>query len=1142
MGLWKKIKKLLNINVTETVKESANAGRNVLLLAKAIKENEKDLTPFITNVDSLLDILNSPFAQAIAPGLPLIGIAAGILKYVVEKTREEPSLETSVALVSQSAYLASLQDFFAQHPQYKERLNDKRASDKVKQKISKLDEIELTDKEARETLVCFHDSPLAKKFNQVLQARLQESGLAETEAQRVTERISRHTHRYLMEIVADLKDKVTNLVGSYSNDYWNKAEVYSSIDKYLADVIAKKPLEKVFDEEFCFQDIYVPLEVNPVKNGEVDKDAKAQNMETWAEKTLLSDNKVLFIQGGPGRGKSVFCRMFADWVRRELHPIYTPILIRLRDVITFEKNFDKTLAAAIGTDFVTSDSGWLTDRNTRFLFLLDGFDELLLERGASTELKQFLEQVEGFQRRCNQNSERGHRVLITGRPLALYGIERDMPINLARVEIVLMSQTIQERWFGKWTAILNQYYADLSANLTKQFREFITHEDCPQEVKTLAQEPLLLYLLASMHRYGKFNLNMFESATAGNAKVLIYETVVEWVLEKQRCDFDSGENINPKMTGLDPDDLRSVLAETALCVVQLGGEYAPIKMIEKRLLAKEDEGAIKLIQTARDDNRDDGLKNALAAFYIKSVADKKNINNSVEFSHKSFGEFLCAERIVESFAEWTEKTGKRRKNYVISTKELEWQIYDLFGYGFLTPEIVEYIGALWEKADDIDFFVLFERLNDFYLRWSDGEFIDSTEDTLPQKKAREMFRGQRRVDVYTGLNILILLFELHRFGQEQEELKEKINFHPCGNPDDEEEINKNTFNLLGIIGYSYSTGVATFISHLGNFLSGTNLSKVNLGDEFLYQVNLSNANLSEAHLSNTNLSEANLSKADLSNTNLSEANLSKADLSNTNLSEADLSKADLSNTNLSEADLSKADLSNTNLSEADLSNTNLSEADLSKADLSNTNLSEADLSKADLSNTNLSEADLSNTNLSEADLSNTNLIDMKWDSNTNWSNARGLHKAREIPEALKQESNFAAAVILCRGGSLAQEGKIDEAITAYNEAQVINPNLEISFKFWGRLCIYGCQENRAADVLFAGEKAVELEPDDGACLATRGLARALTGNLEGAMEDFQAALEDKVLDDDEKQQLQGWLEVLRRGENPITEEVLASLR
>ncbi|MGF1494770.1 MAG: NACHT domain-containing protein [Microcoleaceae cyanobacterium] len=199
------------------------------------------------------------------------------------------------------------------------------------------------------------------------------------------------------------------------------------------------------------------MNVRPVKSdGEVDQNADPENIESWAIKILLNEyrkHRVLFIQGGPGRGKSVFCRMFSDWVRRELHPIYTPILIRLRDIRTFDANIDKTLGDAIGWDFITSDQGWLTDRNTRFLFLLDGFDELILERGASNDLKSFLYQVEQFVRRAAENSEREHRALITGRPLALYGIEREMPANLERVEIIPMIDELQAQWFEKWELV-----------------------------------------------------------------------------------------------------------------------------------------------------------------------------------------------------------------------------------------------------------------------------------------------------------------------------------------------------------------------------------------------------------------------------------------------------------------------------------------------------------------------------------------------------------------------------------------------------------------------------------------------------------------------------------------------------------------
>ncbi|WP_293056409.1 hypothetical protein [Okeania sp. SIO2B3] len=230
----------------------------------------------------------------------------------------------------------------------------------------------------------------------------------------------RHIHetkrRNFFLAVSEVKDDAKKLAAIYGDGWQKDLEIYGSIDKYLEKNIATKPEEEVFDEKFTFREIYVPLEVKTVNShGEIEQTATPQNIQEWAKTILLDENKdkqVLFIQAGPGRGKSVFCRMFADWVRQELHPIYTPILIRLRDVRNFAANIDETLTNAVGWDFVKTDSGWLTDCNTRFLFLLDGFDELLLERGASNELKVFLDQVAQFQKQAAENNERGHRVLI----------------------------------------------------------------------------------------------------------------------------------------------------------------------------------------------------------------------------------------------------------------------------------------------------------------------------------------------------------------------------------------------------------------------------------------------------------------------------------------------------------------------------------------------------------------------------------------------------------------------------------------------------------------------------------------------------------------------------------------------------------
>ena len=985
MTIWKNIRDILKTEIqiewNETIQGGVEASKQVLELAKAFKENKNasELAPLIGNISSLLDVLNSPLAQVAGAALPFIPIATGILTFIIEKTEKEPTLAISVGLVGQVAYLESLQQFLRDNPVLKEKLEETSASPEIAKQIKKLgeklehngQEIEFDDRKAKEALICFHDSPLAKVFNSILTKRFEESGLEKQEAETVTERISRSTYRYMKEAVAEVRDNVPPLAAIYGDGWQKDLEAYSSIDKYLKDLIAKKPEETVFDEEFSFRDIYVQLEVKPVnKDGEVDEDANAQDIEDWAKKILLDERKqdqVLFIQAGPGRGKSVFCRMFADWVRQELHPIYTPILIRLRDIKAFEADFDKTLGTAIGWDFITNDNGWLTDRNSRFLFLLDGFDELLLERGVSNDLKLFLEQVSLFQTRAAENSERGHRILITGRPLALYGIERLMPTNLERVGIIPMSEDIQGKWFEKWQKVVDSD-STIAETKTNKFKDFLQNQHCPEQVKTLAQEPLLLYLLAAMHRDNRLKVDMFEDASKGEAKVLIYEEALEWVLEKQRSQKDY--NLNLEIG--DIEDLRSILAEAGLCVVQSGREYAAISMIESRLMDKEDEGAKELIATAREQSQDEPLKNALAAFYMKSVAGAEN---SVEFFHKSFGEFLCADRMVESLEKSTTKIGKRRKTYVISTKELEWQIYDLFGYGHLTLEIVDYVIALLAK-NEVDVVMLFVRLHDFYLRWSEGEFIEATADTLPQKKARQLQKqgieqGQRQVDIYTGLNVLILLLELQRYNQSREDLPDKITFYPCGNPDNEEEFDRT--RLLKIIGYSECLDPFTFKQKVGKFLSGANLSRADLSGANLSRADLSGANLSGANLSGANLSRAHLSGANLSGADLSGANLSRADLSGANLSGANLSGANLSRADLSGANLSGADLSGANLSRADLSGANLSGANLSGANLSRAHLSGANLSGADLSGANLSRAHLSGANLSGADLSGANL-------------------------------------------------------------------------------------------------------------------------------------------------------------------------
>jgi uncharacterized protein YjbI with pentapeptide repeats len=1128
--LWRDGWKVLNTPITfplaDAAAGAAEAGKAVTELAKVIQENRtaEELAPLIGQMSSLLDVLNSPLVQVVGTGIsPFIPLATGVLKYLYEQTRQEPSLEVGVAIVCQSAYLESIRVFLSEHPEIREKLSDKPASAGLSRRIRQVGEklelngkeFELTEKTARDALICFHESPLATIFNELLVSRFEESGLSEPEAERVTERISRGTHRYMKTIVAEVQDRVKRLAAVYGEGWLQDQETYASLDRYLEQWIATRPQEKVFDEDFSFSDIYVPLEVKPVDGeGKINDQAEPKNIETWGTQLLQDPQKqghVLFIQGGPGRGKSVFCRMFADKVQRELHPIWTPILIRLRDVRNFGADFDKVLADAIGRDF-TKNSGWITDSNTRFLFLLDGFDELLLERGATSGLQQFLDQVGQFQLNCSRNPERQHRVLITGRPLALFGIERLMPPNLERVEIMPMSTEIRQKWLTRWSALAG------SENM-QQFQAFLDNSKCPEQVKALSTEPLLLYLLAALHRDGKLQESQFEGDDPVAVKIQIYEAALEWVLTKQRS--ENGKDLNPKITGLDPGVLRSILAEAGLCVVQSGGESAPIAMIEERL--KDDEDAKNLLEQARQQAEDNPLKNALAAFYLKSVEGSEN---QVEFFHKSFGEFLCAERLCESLKSWTERSGRRGKPFTVSEENLHREIYDLLGFGVLTQEVVEYLMGLLKKSDDVEWVDLFKRLEGFYLRWCDGEFIDSSEETFPQKQCRQFAKykiltGQRQVDIATGLNTLILLLTLNRHAKLREDLKKVIEFFPCGRPHSEEF---DATRLLRII-------------HFSNCTRGFDFREVS-------RKCFNRVNLSRANLSGVNLNAANFSRADLR-----EADLSRASLFGANLFAADLSKTDFSRTDLFGANLGSANLFSTDLSSADLIRVNFSRANLTNANLSNANLLCANFRSADLKGANLKGA-----NLKDANLNGANLSDIRWNSTTVWANSRGLHEALEVPEALMQKSNFRGALTLSRGLDWLLEGQIQEAIEAYQEAQETDPSLEIDSENWDALCWFGSLHNLSTAVLFAGDKAVMSNEDWLIYRDTRGFARALSGDLVGALKDFEIVVQrlgnsshygnvSRTLGGKtDRQMRQEWLEALQAGQNPITEEVLARLR
>lgn len=149
------------------------------------------------------------------------------------------------------------------------------------------------------------------------------------------------------------------------------------------------------------------------------------------------------------------------------------------------------------------------------------------------------------------------------------------------------------------------------------------------------------------------------------------------------------------------------------------------------------------------------------------------------------------------------------------------------------------------------------------------------------------------------------------------------------------------------------------------------------------------------------------------------------------------------------------------------------------------------------------------------------------------------------PEA--EARRLAAAALVTKGTTLARQGKIKEAVSAYGEGQTIDPALKISFESWNTLCWRGALLGFAQNVVDACERAVTLAPSDskGWARDSRGLARALTGHYSEAAADFEAFVtwsKENDAYENYGHRRETWIAELTAGRNPFDSATLAALR
>ena len=139
--------------------------------------------------------------------------------------------------------------------------------------------------------------------------------------------------------------------------------------------------------------------------------------------------------------------------------------------------------------------------------------------------------------------------------------------------------------------------------------------------------------------------------------------------------------------------------------------------------------------------------------------------------------------------------------------------------------------------------------------------------------------------------------------------------------------------------------------------------------------------------------------------------------------------------------------------------------------------------------------------------------------------------AKEIAAANAQDA-------LARGRRLFKPKPL-EALQAYQKAEGLDPFAVIA-NDWNNVCWQGSLRGFAREMMPACEKAVKLEPSNLDFKDSRGLARALTGDFQGAIADFQAFL-DSTRHPDLIQQRRDWIKALQAGKNPFKQPELLKI-
>ncbi|MEP6582319.1 HEAT repeat domain-containing protein [Microcoleus vaginatus GB2-A3] len=385
--------------------------------------------------------------------------------------------------------------------------------------------------------------------------------------------------------------------------------------------------------------IHVRLDIQELVEGKSLQQMQRENRSgrKFLASQLLNQNQSnkFVLRGAPGSGKTTLVSFFAVMLAQDnpekigLAPGIDclPILIKIRDfarlsdinLLDYARQFaEKTMSVKpLPEGFFEY---WLADG--RAMILLDGLDEVVEE----SKRYVVVQQIENFLGQYHQNL-----AIITSRPA---GYKRDF-FNTSEFEhyqLQLFDDLKVDEFINRWYDSRVRDAAEAQRR-KDSIKKALDEND---RIKLLARNPLLLTIIALIHRY---------QAVLPRARHKLYEKAVETLLKN----WDANKNLTEQSVFkcLDVDDLRRLMEILAYWIHTQGSTDKPEG---GTLIVKEDllEQLTKNIKTKKQVERFQAKEEAKR--FVDFIQQRTGLLNEqgqdlYAFVHKTFQEYLCAQQI-----------------------------------------------------------------------------------------------------------------------------------------------------------------------------------------------------------------------------------------------------------------------------------------------------------------------------------------------------------------------------------------------------------------------------------------------------------------------------------------------------------------